>query len=101
MNKFLTISSNKSEFVQFLVCQWKRAQFRETLGERTKFVTMQDQCRKLDSISCDNVPDLCCNHKEADTRMILHALHSGGTSVIHCDDTNVLVLLLSHSGSLG
>ena len=99
-NKFLTISSNKSVLVQFLVCRWK-AEFREKLGERTMFVTMQDQCWKLDFISCDNVPDLCCNHEEADTRIILHAMHSGGTSVIHCDDTDVLVLLLSHSGSLG
>ena len=100
-NKFLTISSNKSELVQFLIFQWKQEEFREKLGESTVFVTMQDQCWKLDSISCDNVPDLCCNHEEADTRMILHAIYSGGTSVIHCDDTDVLVLLLSHNGFLG
>ena len=100
-NKFLTISSNKCEYIQFLVCQWIKVEFREKLGERTMFVTMQDQCRKLDSISCDNVPDLCCNHEEADTHMTLHAMHLGGTSVIHCDDTDVLLLLLSHSGSLG
>ena len=62
-------------------------------------VTIQDQCWKLDSISCDHVPDLCCNHEEADARMILHMMHSGGTSVTHCDDTDVLVLLLSHRGS--
>ena len=50
-NKFLTISSNKGELVQFLVCQWKKAEFREKLGERTVSVTitMQDQCWKLDS----------------------------------------------------
>ena len=88
-NKFLTISSNKSELVQFLVCQWKKQEFREKLSERTMFVTMQDQCWKLGSISCDNVSDLCCNSEEADTRIILHAIHSGGTSVIHCDETDV------------
>ena len=94
-NKLLTISSNKSEYVQFLVSQWKKVEFGEKLGERTMFVTMQDHCWKLGSISCDNVPDLCCNHEEADTRMTLHSMHSGGTSVIHCDDTDVLLLLLS------
>ena len=57
---------------------------------------MQNQCWKLDSISCDDVSDPSCNHEEVDTRMILNAMHSGGTSVIHCDDTDVLVPLLSH-----
>ena len=32
--------------------------------------------------------------------MVLHARHTGGTSVIHSDDTDVLVLLLAHSSSL-
>ena len=61
--KFLTIYSNKSELIHFLVCQWKKAEFREKLGERTMFVTMQDQCCKLDSISCDKVPDLAVTVK--------------------------------------
>ena len=100
-NKFLTISSNKSELVKFLVSQWKKSEFREKLGEKVMFVTEEDQCWKLESTSCDKVPELTCNHEEADTRMILHAEHSGGTSIIHCDDTDVLVLLLSHSNSLG
>ena len=82
-NKFLTISSYKSELVQFLACQRKEAEFREKLGERTMFATMQDQCWKSDSISFVNALDLCCDHEEANTCMILHAMHSGGTSVIH------------------
>ena len=47
------------------------------------------------------VPELKCSHKEADTRMILHAHHAGGTCVIHSDDTDVQILLLSHSLALG
>ena len=47
------------------------------------------------------VPELKCSHEEADTRMILHAHHAGGTCVIHSDDTDVQILLLSHSLALG
>ena len=40
------------------------------------------------------------NHEEADTRIILHSIHAGragyNTIVVHCRDTDVLVLLISH-----
>ena len=39
--------------------------------------------------------------EEADTRMILHAKHILGPVLIHAGDTDVLVLLLSHSNVLG
>ena len=42
------------------------------------------------------VPELRCNHEEADTHMLLHAQHAGGKCVLHADDTDVLVLLLCH-----
>ena len=48
-----------------------------------------------------SVPELKCTHEEADTRMILHAKHIQGAVLIHADDTDVLVLLLSHSNVLG
>ena len=32
---------------------------------------------------------------------VLHAQHAGGTCVIHSDDTDVQILLLSHSQALG
>ena len=47
------------------------------------------------------MPELECNHEEADTRMVLHARHAGGTCVVHSDDTDVFVLLLGHSHDLG
>ena len=48
-----------------------------------------------------SVPELKCSHEEADTRMILHARHIQGPVLIHADDTDVLVLLLSGSNVLG
>ena len=47
------------------------------------------------------VPELECNHEEADTRMVLHAKHANSPVVIHADDTDVMVLLICHSRLLG
>ena len=46
------------------------------------------------------LPELECNHEEADTRMVLYARHAGSTCVIHSDDTDVFDLLLAHSRNL-
>ena len=65
------------------------------------YVTCEYECWKLDSAGSEHVDELQCNHEEADTRMVLHTRHAGGTCVVHSDDTDVLVLLLSHSEELG
>ena len=77
--KVLTVSSNKIEIVKFLVSQGKTEEFRRKLGERKLFVTTQDEFWKLQPTTSEQVPELQCNHEEADTRMILHAQHVGGT----------------------
>ena len=48
-----------------------------------------------------SVPESKCSHEEADTRMILYAKHIQGPVLIHADDTDLLVLLLSGSNVLG
>ena len=52
------------------------------------------------------LPDLFCSHKEADKRIILHAIDFCTLFewvVVYCDDTDVLVLLLYYvsNGMLG
>lgn len=66
------------------------------------YVTSQNECWKLDSLSVELVPQLQSNQEEADTRTLLHARHViiNGPAVVHCDDTDVLILLLSHSNTL-
>ncbi|KAK3747396.1 hypothetical protein QZH41_012092, partial [Actinostola sp. cb2023] len=100
-NKLLSVTANKPEIVKFLVSQWKTEAFRGRLGNRVMYVTTEDQCWRLDAATCEPVPELECNHEEADTRMVPHARHAGGTCVIHSDDTDVFVLLLAHSRNLG
>ena len=48
-SKLLSIASNKVEIVKFLVSQWKKEEFiiRSNLGNRTLYVTIQDECWKL------------------------------------------------------
>ena len=100
-NKFLSVSSNKTEAVKFIVSEWKKPEFTSRLQNRLLFVTLGDECYKLSSTGIEFVSELQSNQEEADTRMILHTKHVQGPFVIHADDTDVLVLLLSHSHTLG
>ena len=47
------------------------------------------------------VPELFCNHEEADTRMLLHAKHISETSikniVLHTPDTDVFIITIAAS----
>ena len=89
--------------MKLLLSQWKKEEFRSKLVDRTLYVTIKDdsECWKLDSTTSEPVPELKCSHEEDDTCMIFHAQHAGGTCVIHSDDTDVQILLLSHSQALG
>ena len=98
--KFLSVSSNKTEVVKFIVSEWKEPEFTSKLESKLLFVILGEECWKLGSTGIKAVPELQSNHEEADMRMILHAEHAQGPCIIHADDTDVLVLILSHSNRL-
>ena len=75
-SKLLSIASNKVEIVKLFVSQWKKEEFRGTLGDRTLYVAIPDECWKLDSTTSEPVPELKCSHEEAVTRMIGPSMHS-------------------------
>ena len=100
-SKILSVSSNKTELVWFLVDHWKQKQYREKLRNKTLYVTEEETCWKISSTEERVVPELRSNQEEADTRMVLHAKHVGGKCVIHSEDTDVMVLLLGHAHNLG
>ena len=96
-NKILSVAANKAEVVQFLVGQWKEKRFRDKVNDRILHVTeveTEEKCWKISKMAVTLVPELRCNHEEADTRMLLHAKHGGGKCVLYADDTDVLVLVL-------
>ena len=63
-------------------------------------MTLGEECWKRGSTGIEVVPELQSNHEEAGTRMILHAKHVQGPYIIHADDTDELVLLVSHNNTL-
>ena len=97
-SKLLSVSSNKTEVVKFIVSEWKKPEFTSKSESKLLFVIFVEECWKLGSTGIKAVPELQSNHEEADTWMILHAKHVQGLCIIH--DTDVLVLILSHSNTL-
>ncbi|EDO43283.1 predicted protein [Nematostella vectensis] len=91
----------ETELVRFLVKEWKKHEFRNRLDDRVLYVTLVDDCWRINSQMATIVPELQSSQEEADTRMLLHAQHAGGTCVVNSDDTDVLVILLGHAQYLG
>ena len=57
-NKFLSVSSNKTEAVKVIVSEWKKPEFTSRLQNRLLFVTLGDKCWKLSSTEIEFVPEL-------------------------------------------
>ena len=93
--KFMSTQTNKTEVVHFLVSQRKKSEYTSRLGNKVLYVTEGSKCQTLTTGSTDNVPELESSHEEADTCMILQVKHANGLVVIHADDTDVIVLLLT------
>ena len=97
----LGVSANKTELVCFLVEEWKQEEYREKLGDKILYVTLLEECWKITAQEANLVPELQSCQEEADTRMLLHAKHAGGSCVFQSDDTDVLILFLAHGHALG
>ena len=61
--------------------------------------------RQLSNEHVIDLPDLFCSHEEADTRILLHVIHSDkifqplnirGRIIVKCSDTDVLVLCVHY-----
>ena len=61
-------------------------------------------CYKLTTEHCEAVGELQSTHEEADTRMLLHALHAAHAgykaAVITAEDIDVLVLCLAFNNDI-
>ena len=45
-SKFLSVSSNKTEVVKFIVSEWKKTEFTSKLERKLLFVTLGEECWK-------------------------------------------------------
>ena len=99
--KFLSVGSNKERLVEFLVQHWRNVPC-SALQSTHLFATNKEKCYHYysngDSVTVEEVPELECDHEEADTRMFLHAQHAAASSdvvVIKSPDTDVFIIALA------
>ena len=113
---FLCNSQNKTRLIEFLVSDWSLERLRKKLKGKDVYVTVGEICKHL--TECDGVwswrlevytwrgrhenapPRGPLWHEEADTRMLLHAVHCGTTGsravAVVSEDTNVFIVSVLH-----
>jgi len=81
---FLCNSQNKARLIEFLVSDWSSESQRKKLKGKDVYVTLSDICKQLTDERVCEVDDLKCRNEEADTRMILRAVHcsTGSNAVV-------------------
>ncbi|XP_070581399.1 uncharacterized protein [Ptychodera flava] len=103
LKKFLASGKNKESLLLFLFESWKEYES-ECLQGITMYVTKGELCYRLRSangvMDVTEIPELQCDHEEADTRLLLHAQHASRVGevdniVIRSPDTDVFMLAVS------
>ena len=71
--QFIKSTNNKMNFIQFLCNEWKKFYFRSKLKGTEMYLDYDEECFRDTNENVKEVSYLGCNHKEADTRIFLHA----------------------------
>ena len=110
LEKALKSVSFKQQLPRFLVKDWAKQWYFACLDGRELYVGFDTECLQFKvvdkMVQVTSVPNLQCNHPEADTRICLHAInvHSAcqaeGDIVIRATDTGTAVILVHHSHRL-
>ena len=107
--KYLAHSYNKENLVKFLFETWKKLDAAVLKGI-TVLLAHGEQCHSIKPLNgIVNVQELAqlsnCTHKEADTRMFMHASYIANTCdnsfVIKSPDTDVFVIGIALESSIG
>ena len=99
---FLKAGVNKSAMLKFIVEHWMQT---ATGCPIMLYVTTEKSCSRLvlsqdQPPICETVPALTTDHEEADTRLIMHAVHASEqfrAVIIDSVDADVGVMALGHS----
>ena len=101
--KFISSGGNKESLLAFLLESWSKINGC-LLVEIQLYITSGKECQKLLSVhGCvtqEQVDQLSCDHEEADTRLMLHAVHAHAASwdcqtvLVKSSDTDVFILAL-------
>ena len=97
--KFLSNPQNKKQLIGFINEEWKKEKFRQRLNWITLLVTSEETCTEICEDGVRPREDLKSTQEEADTRLLLHALHAARNGyrsvVISSEDTDVFILCLA------
>ena len=91
----LKSNESKTLLIKFLVDQWSKSS--ELQVYDTVYFALDTTCIAVRQNQVQLVPDLACNHIEADTRLLLHAHHAARsyrTVLIMSPDSDVALIAL-------
>ena len=100
--KFMSLGQNKEQLVEILFTCWCNAN-PESFRNVQLLVAHKELCHKIQSVNnileVTLLPELTCDHEEADTRLLLHAKHAADHQfqdvVIRSPDTDVFVIAIA------
>ena len=104
--KFLSNGDNKENLMVFIQKHWATKSFQEFKNKKV-FMTSWLSCYVFEAsnnqVLTREVPELKSDHEEADTRMVLHAVHASSCHhdvIIQSPDTDVFIICMSVSRRL-
>ena len=102
---FLSKVASKTSITAFMVNEWRKAAYRERLGDKILYVTVSKTCYRNTSEDNNECPSLQCSQEEADGRLLLHAAHAakeGYEAVVICsEDSDVFIMALAFHDKIG
>ena len=105
LSEALKSNAFKQMLPSFFAEEWKKAEYSGIIGKRHVYLAHQEKCYCFTSVNGQvrrvEIPDLSCNHLEADTRICLHASKiETGNVVIRTSDTDIAVIAISYASQL-
>ena len=88
---FLSDGDNKTELIRFISEYCKSDKVRRKLKVPLT-ITAEDKTYLIESTGVQELST--CNHHEADTRIILHAVNTSDPVIVIASDTDILILLV-------
>ncbi len=108
-HKALQSTRFKTSFLRFLRDEWKQPQYKAVLEGHSVFMAIEEDCFSYTvengQVSRKTVPELRCEHEEADSRIAFHMkhiqdTHPGANVTVRANDADIGFILLHHSHSL-
>ena len=102
--KFLKSGKNKENIMGFFFKSWCNIPYQIFDGKEI-YICHEEKCHRMrvieQTVVVENVPELVCDHEEADTRMAVHAAHASENAfdsiLVASPDTDVFIIMLNQS----